>query len=209
MKGVDVGDHPVAPPRTKNRRQTLQEFRKLNTSDKKKSFSKNGQGNVNELFQSEHRTDDGKDLLPVRKTIAFDCHYGFLFEENREAISKVNSAQDILVLIKGNYFTIYLRTFIKNGFFVSIYSYSIMIPFCVGPEGKKCPSDVKLNERGQEFTCEFTTSTVGEHSIEIVVGEKRLDNVTSKFYTYDASKINVGPIPPGFVGMPVEFESMY
>ena len=110
MKGVDVGDHPVAPPRTKNRRQTLQEFRKLNTSDKKKSFSKNGQGNVNELFQSEHRTDDGKDLLPVRKTIAFDCHYGFLFEENREAISKVNSAQDILVLIKGNYFTIYLRT---------------------------------------------------------------------------------------------------
>ena len=112
MKGVDVGDHPVAPPRTKNRRQTLQEFRKLNTSDKKKSFSKNGQGNVNELFQSEHRTDDGKDLLPVRKTIAFDCHYGFLFEENREAISKVNSAQDILVLIKGNYFTIYLRTLI-------------------------------------------------------------------------------------------------
>ena len=42
-----------------------------------------------------------------------------------------------------------------------------------------------------------------------MVGEKRLDNVTSKFYTYDASKINVGSIPPGFVGMPVEFESKY
>ena len=54
------------------------------------------------MFQSEHRTDDGKDLLPVRKTIAFDCHYGFLFEENHEAVSKVNSAQDILVLIKGD-----------------------------------------------------------------------------------------------------------
>ena len=66
-----------------------------------------------------------------------------------------------------------------------------------------------MNERGQEFTCEFTTSTVGEHSIEIVVGEKRLDNVTSKFYTYDASKISVGSIPPGFVGMPVEFESKF
>ena len=50
---------------------------------------------------------------------------------------------------------------------------------------------------------------MGEHSIEIVVGEKRLDNVTSKFYTYDASKINVGSIPPGFVGMPVEFEGKY
>ena len=101
VKG-DAVDHPVAPPRTKHRRQTLQEFRKLN-NDKKKSFSKNGQSNVNELFQSEHRTDDGKDLLPVRKTIAFDCHYGFLFEENREAVRKINSAQDILVLIKGKY----------------------------------------------------------------------------------------------------------
>ena len=78
-----------------------------------------------------------------------------------------------------------------------------------GPEGKKCPVDVSLNEREQEFTCEFSTSTVGEHSIEIVVGEKRLDNVTSKFYTYDASKINVGAIPPGFVGMPVEFEGKH
>ena len=78
-----------------------------------------------------------------------------------------------------------------------------------GPEGKKCSVDVQLNEQGQEFTCEFSTSSVGEHSIEIVVGEKRLDNVTSKFYTYDASKINVGSIPPGFVGMPIEFESKY
>ena len=42
-----------------------------------------------------------------------------------------------------------------------------------------------------------------------MVGEKRLDNVTSKFYTYDASKISVGSIPPGFVGMPVEFESKF
>jgi hypothetical protein len=40
VKGADVVDHPVAPPRTKHRRQTLQEFRKLNSSDKKKSFFK-------------------------------------------------------------------------------------------------------------------------------------------------------------------------
>ena len=117
VKGADVTDHPVAPPRTKHRRQTLQEFRKLNTSDKKKSFAKNGQSNVNELFQSEHRTDDGKDLLPVRKTIAFDCHYGFLFEENHEAVSKVNSAQDILVLIKGNKFKLIFRSGILYKFF--------------------------------------------------------------------------------------------
>ena len=76
-----------------------------------------------------------------------------------------------------------------------------------GPEGRKCTTNVTLDERSQEFTCEFTTSSIGEHTIEIVVGEKRLDNVTSKFYTYDSSKINVGQIPPGFVGMPVEFDS--
>ena len=84
------------------------------------------------------------------------------------------------------------------------------MPFYIefpGPEGRKCPSNVIFNPGDQEFTCEFSTSSVGEHSIEIVVGEKRMDNVTSKFYTYDASKINVGQIPPGFVGMPVEFDS--
>ena len=90
----------MAPPRAKHRRQTLQEFRQLNT-EKKKSFAKNSQSNVNDLFQSEHRTDDGKDLLPVRKTIAFDCNFGFLFEENYDAVKKVNSDKDILVLIKG------------------------------------------------------------------------------------------------------------
>ena len=100
VKGVGVSDHPVAPPRAKHRRQTIQEFRKLNT-DKKKSFARGGK-EVNELFQSEHRTDDGKDLLPVRKTIAFDCPFGFLFEGNRnETPFKVSNSEQILVLIKG------------------------------------------------------------------------------------------------------------
>ena len=122
VKGADVVDHPVAPPRTKHRRQTLQEFRKLNSSDKKKSFSKNDQNNINDLFQSEHRTDDGKDLLPVRKTIAFDCHYGFLFEENNESVSRVNSAQDVLVLIKGIYILCLRTTRLKNCFLAFLIS---------------------------------------------------------------------------------------
>ena len=100
-----------------------------------------------------------------------------------------------------------IKNFLKFSFNVSHKPHNYRNADISGPEGKKCPSDIVLNERGQEFTCEFSTSSVGEHSIEIVVGEKRLDNVTSKFYTYDASKINVGAIPPGFVGMPVEFES--
>ena len=55
------------------------------------------------------------------------------------------------------------------------------------------------------FTCEFTTSVVGRHTIEIVIGGDRL-NVTPDFYTYDASKIRVGDVQqPGYAGMPVEF----
>ena len=55
------------------------------------------------------------------------------------------------------------------------------------------------------FTCEFTTSVVGRHTIEIVIGGDRL-NVTPDFYTYDASKIRVGEMPPGYTGMPVDFQ---
>ena len=46
---------------------------------------------------------------------------------------------------------------------------------------------------------------VGKHTIEIVIGGDRL-NVTPDFYTYDASKIRVGEMPPGYTGMPVDFQ---
>ena len=55
------------------------------------------------------------------------------------------------------------------------------------------------------FTCEFTTSVVGRHGIEVVVGGDRL-NVTPDFYAYDASKIRVGEMPPGYTGIPVDFQ---
>jgi hypothetical protein len=43
----------------------------------------------------------------------------------------------------------------KNGFFS-------------GPEGKKCPITTRLTGSGS-FTSEFTTSVVGEHTIELVI----------------------------------------
>ena len=64
-----------------------------------------------------------------------------------------------------------------------------------------------LNQDGT-FTCEFSTSIVGEHKIEIIISDERL-NVTPSFYTYDASKIKVGQIPMGYIGLPVEFDSKY
>ena len=45
-------------------------------------------------------------------------------------------------------------------------------------------------------------------SLFIVIKGDRID-ATPGFYTYDASKIRVGEIPPGLVGMPVEFQGEY
>ena len=49
---------PIAPPRTKKQRQSFREFREESQKQQK-------------LFQSEHTTEEGVDLLPVKKTIAF------------------------------------------------------------------------------------------------------------------------------------------
>ena len=56
---------PQAPPRTKrtnsHKRQSFKDFREEHRNRKQT------------LFQSEHQTDEGADLLPVGKRIAFDC----------------------------------------------------------------------------------------------------------------------------------------
>ena len=51
---------PQAPPRSKKKRQSFREFREENNR-------------TQELFQSEHQTEDGSALLPINKIIAFDC----------------------------------------------------------------------------------------------------------------------------------------
>merc|ERR1719490_45022 len=126
-------EKPVAPPRSKR--------------DKRQSF--------------KGFTEDGMDLLPVGRTIAFDCP--------AEGVHK----SDIHVQI-------------------------------TGPDEKPCPLTIRLNQDGT-FTCEFSTNLVGEHSIEIIMKDEQL-NVTPNFYTYDSSKIKVGTLPQGYLGLPVEFD---
>ena len=72
------------------------------------------------------------------------------------------------------------------------------------PNGRKISNEVKLDQSSDLFTCEFTTSTVGEHTIEIYIKNEKVD-ATPSFYTYDATKIKVGDIPSGLIGMPVDF----
>ena len=70
--------------------------------------------------------------------------------------------------------------------------------------GKKISNELTINHEVDTFTCEFTTSLVGEHTIEIFIKNEKID-ATPSFYTYDATKIKVGDIPPGNAGMPVDF----
>merc|ERR1719225_955746 len=139
-------EKPVAPPRSKR--------------DKRQSF-KGFKEDRQSLFSSDHTTEDGMDLLPVGRTIAFDCPV--------EGVHK----SDIHVQI-------------------------------VGPDDRKCPQTIRLNDDGT-FTCEFSTSLVGEHKIEIIISDEQL-NVTPNFYTYDATKIKVEQLPQGYIGLPVEFD---
>ncbi len=70
---------------------------------------------------------------------------------------------------------------------------------------KKISNELKLNQEADIFTCEFMATLVGEHSIEIVINDDKVD-ATPTFFTYDSTKIKIGDIPPGYVGMPVEFQ---
>ena len=67
---------PTAPPRNKKKRQSFREFQ-----DEKQQ----------QLFQSEHQTDDGSALIPINKIVAFDC-----------PADGAEVEDDIFVGIKGN-----------------------------------------------------------------------------------------------------------
>ena len=73
---------PQAPPRNKKKRQSFREFREENKTQ--------------ELFQSEHQTEDGSALLPINKIIAFDC-----------PADGAASEDDIFVGLKGTYDTVW------------------------------------------------------------------------------------------------------
>ncbi len=49
----------------------------------------------------------------------------------------------------------------------------------VDPQGRSVHNAVRCGGGGDFFTCEFTTTQVGEHHIEVVVREEKL-NVTPR-----------------------------
>lgn len=75
-----------------------------------------------------------------------------------------------------------------------------------GPSGRSLPVQI-LEIRSGAYKAEYTPTEVGEHSIDIAFFDKAIRGSPFKCYAYDARQIRVGPIPNGFVGRPVEFES--
>ena len=73
---------PTAPPRNKKKRQSFREFQEEKQQ---------------QLFQSEHQTDDGSALIPINKIVAFDC-----------PADGAEVEDDIFVGIKGNINRLYV-----------------------------------------------------------------------------------------------------
>ncbi|XP_040581281.1 uncharacterized protein [Lepeophtheirus salmonis] len=154
-KEIPIQAAPLAPPRVRR-----------DKSKSVKDFKSEKKHQTTALFDSEHRTDDGMDLIPVKRKIEFDCP---LLVDDDKNIKR----GDISVEIRD-------------------------------PDDRKCYTNIRLNEN-RSFTCDFTTTKVGKHEIVVIICGNKL-NCTPHFYTYDASKINIKDIPPGYVGSPVEFE---
>lgn len=89
-------EKPVAPPRNKRDKRQVCEGLLLSNIHWYKYFQsfKGFKEDRTALFSSDHTTEDGMDLLPVGRTIAFDCPV--------EGVSK----SDIHVKINGEHLTL-------------------------------------------------------------------------------------------------------
>ncbi|XP_049948482.1 filamin-A [Schistocerca serialis cubense] len=65
---------------------------------------------------------------------------------------------------------------------------------------------VKLFRSGSHLTVDFTPTEIGEHVIDIRVKDSRVVGSPFRTHAYNARAIQVGRIPNGVVGQPVEFE---
>ncbi|XP_068086528.1 filamin-A isoform X1 [Anabrus simplex] len=88
------------------------------------------------------------------------------------------------------------------------------------PDGSLDPSDVTVNITGpsrrsvpvhvfrksDHLVAQFTASEIGEHVVDIRVRDQRVTGSPFRTHAYNARAIQVGRIPNGIVGEPVEFE---
>ena len=65
---IPIGGVPTAPPRA-NKSSKMLQSRKQSVKDFRESSAKR----KTSLFQADHQTEEGFDLLPVNRKIAFDC----------------------------------------------------------------------------------------------------------------------------------------
>lgn len=80
--------------------------------------------------------------------------------------------------------------------------------YFLAPSGREIPFRLEHISHGK-YQVEYITAEVGEHIIDVSVGNKPLVGSPFHCFAYDPSQIKVGKIPNGTVGKPVEFESEY
>ncbi|XP_046393064.1 filamin-A isoform X2 [Ischnura elegans] len=58
----------------------------------------------------------------------------------------------------------------------------------------------------REITAQYTATEIGEHLVDVRIGDTKVPGSPFRSYAYNSSAIQVGRIPNGIVGQPVEFE---
>ncbi|XP_066943284.1 filamin-A isoform X1 [Macrobrachium rosenbergii] len=74
-----------------------------------------------------------------------------------------------------------------------------------GPGKRQVPVETQGTSEG-EVLAAFTPLQVGEYIVDVRVGDTRVPGSPFRCYVYNAQEIQVGTIPNGIVGRPVEFE---
>ncbi|XP_071442492.1 filamin-C isoform X2 [Hetaerina americana] len=76
-----------------------------------------------------------------------------------------------------------------------------------GPSRRSIPVRMGHSSIGsREITAHYTATEIGEHLVDVRIGDTKLPGSPFRSYAYNSSAIQVGRIPNGIVGQPVEFE---
>ncbi len=71
------------------------------------------------------------------------------------------------------------------------------------------PVRLSRGARRELVEATFTASEVGEHVVDVHVRGEQVRGAPFRTHAYNARAIQVGRIPNGVLGQPVEFESEY
>lgn len=75
------------------------------------------------------------------------------------------------------------------------------------PSRRSVPVRLSRGSRRELVEAHFAASEVGEHVVDVLLRGQQVRGAPYRTHVYDARAIQVGRIPNGVLGQPVEFES--